>query len=625
MRRRLTLAVLVVSSHALVLAVCISSPTTAAASVVTEFTGGVTPGFTANAFPLDITQGPDGNVWFTEDEDPGGIAYIDSSGVVHEFTGGITPGFSADDRPTDITTGPDGNIWFTEAAPPGRIAYIDGAGVVHEFTGGVTPGFTANRSPTALTTGPDGQIWFIEERNPGAVAYIDGQGVVHEFTGGVATGFTTDAKPFGITSGPDHHVWFTEQSLSGAVAYIDGTGVVHEFRAGTTPGFTAYRAPDGITTGPDGHIWFTEQAGRGAVAYIDGRGVVHEFTGGLAPGFRANVAPSGLSAAADGNLWFTEQGQGVQAGAVARINFTAGRPNGSVTEFVAGAASGISAHENPTSITSASDGRLWLAELNPPGAIGRINGPDAVTGAVSVTSAAVTLTGTVNANGTAVSDCRFDFGTTPRYGASVPCAQTVDGGTTPVVVLATVTGLAAVTTYHYRIVVRNPFGTSNGTDQTLATALAPPATGSNPLAGTPVTPRAPQLSHLNLTPKNFRAARHGASVIASAPRRSGTTITYRASVDAITKFTVARAGPGVRQGNRCVARHRRRPERTKRCTRMTTMGGFVHAAVAGANSIRFSGRVGGRTLRPGTYTLLAIASTSGATGKPLTAPFTVLR
>ena len=44
----------------------------------------------------------------------GGIAKVTPAGVVTEFTGGVTPGFSANSFPTGITAGPDGNMWFTE-------------------------------------------------------------------------------------------------------------------------------------------------------------------------------------------------------------------------------------------------------------------------------------------------------------------------------------------------------------------------------------------------------------------------------------------------------------------------------------------------------------------------------
>ncbi len=133
--------------------------------MVTEFTGGVTPGFSFDSEPFGITAGPDGNLWFTEYRGSR-IARITPAGVVTEFS------LPAPNRqPSHITAGPDGNLWFTEGSP-GGIGRITTAGVVTEFLGGSTPGFTANRIPSGITTGADGNLWFTETRDPGAVVRV---------------------------------------------------------------------------------------------------------------------------------------------------------------------------------------------------------------------------------------------------------------------------------------------------------------------------------------------------------------------------------------------------------------------------------------------------------------------
>ena len=75
---------------------------------------------------------------------------MNGDGTVTELTGGVTPGFSANATPTDITTGPDGRIWFTEQAPPGRAARVNGDGSVTEFGGGATTGFRPSTTPTGI-------------------------------------------------------------------------------------------------------------------------------------------------------------------------------------------------------------------------------------------------------------------------------------------------------------------------------------------------------------------------------------------------------------------------------------------------------------------------------------------
>jgi streptogramin lyase len=257
---------------------------------VTEFTAGVTPGFTANGRPDGITAGPDGNIWFTEfgvvcgeaancaGQPPGAVARLNADGSVTEFTGGVTPGFGSQGGPSGITTGPDGNIWFTEAPDlGGAVARLNANGSVTQF---VVPGFIASGGPDGITTGPDGNIWFTDlgVLGPGGVGRVNPDGSVTEFKAGVTPGFTAGRGPAGITTGPDGNIWFTESwdpgvtggfsPNPGAVGRMNLDGSVTEFTGGVTSGFTAHRSPYGITTGPDGNVWFTESANPGAVGRI---------------------------------------------------------------------------------------------------------------------------------------------------------------------------------------------------------------------------------------------------------------------------------------------------------------------------------------------------------------------
>jgi virginiamycin B lyase len=230
----------------------------------------------APANPYDITQGPDGNLWFTMHA----LALV----------GRITPGGDLTEFPvpTDgglaITVGPDNALWFT----------TQGGNVYRMTTDGVvTNTYTVPSDGEGIATGPDGRIWIsggpITRLNPA--------------TGAQKT-FPIDGFSSGITAGPDGNMWFTNPvnffniarvgkiSMKGAIREYDIPP--HANGAGTVG-----TVPWGITAGPDGNLWFADQ--------FDQFGRV--TTGGDVTMFPAGPGstPSDVAAGADGNLWFTAQ------------------------------------------------------------------------------------------------------------------------------------------------------------------------------------------------------------------------------------------------------------------------------------------------------------------------------
>ncbi|MGD8774061.1 MAG: hypothetical protein PVF44_02005 [Syntrophobacterales bacterium] len=87
--------------------------------------------------------------------------------------------------------------------------------------------------------------------------------------------------------------------------------------------------------------------------------------------------------------------------------------------------------------------------------------------ASSVGSSSATLNGTVKPNGSSTS-YYFEYGTTASYG-SVTSSADAGSGASDIPVSADISGLDPETTYHFRIVATNSYGTSYGSDQTFDT------------------------------------------------------------------------------------------------------------------------------------------------------------
>jgi streptogramin lyase len=235
--------------------------------------------------PSGITTGPDGALWFTN-QNFNTIGRITTAGTINSY-------FDQSSSITwDITTGPDGALWFTNL----------GNNVIGRITAdGVSTFYSRPQivGPLDIAVGSDGALWVTNNGN-NSIGRIT--------TAGVATSFTdsTVDAPIGITVGRDKALWFTNNG-NNSIGRITTAGAMTNYTDSTIS------SPTGITAGPDGALWFTN-SGNDSIGRITTSGVMTNYTDSTIS------KPTGITAGPDGALWFTNSGNN----SIGRI--TTGRP-----------------------------------------------------------------------------------------------------------------------------------------------------------------------------------------------------------------------------------------------------------------------------------------------------------
>ena len=159
----------------------------------------------------------------------------------------------------------------------------------------------------------------------------------------------------------------------------------------------------------------------------------------------------------------------------------------------------------------------------------------------------------------------------------------------------------------------------------------PPATGDDPKDTPKVEPEvpkepttipeptlpapditAPSVTALSLVPRKLR------------PRGSAT-FRWQQSEPGTVSIAVEQVAGGRKVGRKC-----RKPSRRLRkrpyCVRLVAMGSVSAKGVSGANAFKFTGRIGGRTLKPGKYRAALVARDAAGNGSvPRRVSFTVVR
>ena len=236
--------------------------------------------------------------------------------------------------------------------------------------------------------------------------------------------------------------------------------------------------------------------------------------------------------------------------------------------------------------------------------------------ATEVTSSSAFLHAGVNPNDESTL-YHFEYGRTTTYGNQTPTAS-AGSGDSWVLASARVSGLAASTTYHFRIVATNNQGTSRGSDRTFTTQAAP--AGPAPPAPTTAAPDAalpvaePQTaSNVGVTPQSGLVLIRVPGSADFTPLTSGSQLPYGSEVDATGgSLNITSALPSgetqtglfgagrfvVRQGRRgYVDLHLRGPVCPRGAGRRSARTASVTAAAAASSKRRLWGRDSGGRFR----------------------------
>lgn len=274
-----------------------------------------------NSQPRSITNGSDGNRWFTEGTDlsgaPATLARITAAGVITEFPANCNLCILS-----DVSQGPGGILYLTSNDPVllrfdvttetfldpvpmpnssalgGNLSISGDVIWITDFNNDVIWRYSISMNQFTSTPVPDpadvavdqaGNAWFARPEANGP-----GTGTIGRIDAVTLDVTTTDvnAAARGIAVATDGLVWFSARFTPQAVGRLDpATGTVTIFPR-TTEG------PQAITAAPDGSMWFT-QTTKGNIANITNAGVITEAK--VVKGSQ----PFGIVVADNGDPWYT--------------------------------------------------------------------------------------------------------------------------------------------------------------------------------------------------------------------------------------------------------------------------------------------------------------------------------
>ena len=257
-----------------------------------------------------------GDLWFTDNNNPGEIGKMTTSGTITKYPLKAFKGGASDD-PQKIIVGPDGNLWFTEYAA-GKVGKITTSGTITEYS---LPEKEFS-DPTAIAVGPDKNLWVTGRVNH--LWRITTSGEITEYTHSLPEKLPqTEGGPTGITAGPDGNLWISDGESMILKMNKEGE-ILAEYE------LPAKSRPSKITPGPEGNLWFDDTVSN-RIGTITMAGKVTEYPVPMKGVEKLVLNLGAITQGPDENMWFTgdfddENEKAGLKGKIARITLKASPP-----------------------------------------------------------------------------------------------------------------------------------------------------------------------------------------------------------------------------------------------------------------------------------------------------------
>jgi len=302
--------------------------------------------------PKYITSGPDGNLWFSNDD--GSIGKLTPAGVLSNLA--LPSGRSVQ----RFTKGPDGALWFT--ADNGVLA-TDAVGRVS--SGGSITEYPATEAHASITAGPDNAVWFVEYTS-GKIGRLSTQPFISDYA--LPAGFQQPADIV-TTAGS---MWYMNKSTTGRsyLSSINTSGVITNYDIVPTGDTALDFNGKSLNIDSTGKLWFagcvtrasgvaSKQLLLGSMDPVSMVLAYHYYPSSKCLGYASfDYDVSGSTIDASDNIWVSMHKNGY-SGATKLLRFNT---SGAQLSSYGSGYSPVSSPRNWTDLTAGPNNSLWIAD-----------------------------------------------------------------------------------------------------------------------------------------------------------------------------------------------------------------------------------------------------------------------